>query len=59
MPQTVRPNDWTRSERRRTADSNQRVRPCGKRLREAVDERGEPLYTTRDWAAWVLTGEPR
>ncbi len=28
------------------------------RLREAKDERGEPLYTTRDWAAWVLTGEP-
>ena len=28
------------------------------RLRNAVDERGEPLYTTRDWAAWVLTGDP-
>ncbi len=29
-----------------------------KRLRDAVDERGNPKYTTRDWAAWVLTGEP-
>lgn len=27
------------------------------RLRDALDERGAPLYTTRDWAAWVLTGE--
>jgi len=30
-----------------------------KRLREAQDERGQPRYTTRDWAAWVLTGDPR
>ena len=29
-----------------------------KRLRDARDERGEPLYRVRDWAAWVLTGEP-
>jgi tetratricopeptide (TPR) repeat protein len=28
------------------------------KLREAKDERGAPKYTTRDWAAWVLTGEP-
>lgn len=28
------------------------------RLCNAHDERGEPLYTVRDWAAWVLTGEP-
>jgi CHAT domain-containing protein len=28
------------------------------RLREAKDETGRPRYTTRDWAAWVLTGEP-
>ncbi|MFN0007656.1 MAG: tetratricopeptide repeat protein [Planctomycetota bacterium] len=27
-------------------------------LREAKDERGRPKYSTRDWAAWVLTGEP-
>lgn len=27
-------------------------------LREAKDERGAPRYETRDWAAWVLTGEP-
>ncbi|MBI5363277.1 MAG: CHAT domain-containing protein [Planctomycetes bacterium] len=29
-----------------------------RRLREARDERGDPKYTLRDWAAWVLTGEP-
>ncbi len=29
-----------------------------KKLRYAVDERGEKKYTTRDWAAWVLTGSP-
>ena len=28
------------------------------KLREAKDERGALKYTTRDWAAWVLTGEP-
>ena len=28
------------------------------KLRDAVDERGQPRYATRDWAAWVLTGEP-
>ncbi len=27
-------------------------------LRDAKDERGHPKYTTRDWAAWILTGEP-
>jgi len=27
-------------------------------IRNAQDERGNPKYTTRDWAAWVLTGEP-
>jgi CHAT domain-containing protein len=30
-----------------------------KSLREAKDEHGDPKYTTRDWAAWVLTGDPR
>ena len=29
-----------------------------KKLREAKDERGLPKYSTRDWAAWVLTGDP-
>lgn len=29
-----------------------------KKLRDATDERGRPLYATRDWAGWVLTGEP-
>jgi hypothetical protein len=29
------------------------------RMRVAVDERGQLLYSTRDWAAWVLTGDPR
>jgi CHAT domain-containing protein/tetratricopeptide (TPR) repeat protein len=28
------------------------------RLRDARGPDGTPLYTTRDWAAWVLTGEP-
>ncbi len=28
------------------------------KIRNATDERGRPLYTTRDWAAWVLTGDP-
>ncbi|MFN0009169.1 MAG: CHAT domain-containing protein [Planctomycetota bacterium] len=28
------------------------------RLRDAKDEQGRPKYTLRDWAAWVLTGEP-
>ncbi len=29
-----------------------------KKLRAMKDESGKPKYTTRDWAAWVLTGEP-
>ena len=29
-----------------------------RKLRSAKDERGAPIYTTRDWAAWVLTGDP-
>ena len=29
------------------------------KLRSAKDERGTRLYSTRDWAAWVLTGDPR
>jgi CHAT domain-containing protein len=28
------------------------------RLREAKDESGNAKYTTRDWAAWILTGDP-
>jgi len=28
------------------------------KLRNAKDERGKPLHTTRDWVAWVLTSEP-
>ena len=28
------------------------------RLRDAVNEHGGPRYELRDWAAWVLTGEP-
>ncbi len=28
------------------------------KLRNETDERGGPRYTTRDWAAWVLSGEP-
>ncbi|MFN0006271.1 MAG: CHAT domain-containing protein, partial [Planctomycetota bacterium] len=29
-----------------------------KKLREAVDRSGRLRYSTRDWAAWVMTGEP-
>jgi CHAT domain-containing protein len=29
-----------------------------KKLREARDPNGRDLYETRDWAAWVTTGEP-
>ena len=29
-----------------------------KMLRDARDAARNPAYTTRDWAAWVLTGEP-
>ena len=28
------------------------------RLRGQTDESGRPRYATRDWAAWVLTGDP-
>ncbi len=27
-------------------------------LRDARDERGKPRHTTKDWGAWVLTGDP-
>jgi CHAT domain-containing protein len=30
-----------------------------RRLREARDEAGRPRYALCDWAAWVLTGDPR
>ncbi len=36
----------------------QALRDAKTKLREAQDERGMPKYTTRDWAAWVLTGNP-
>jgi len=29
-----------------------------KKLRDARDESGSLKFTTRDWAAWVLTGIP-
>lgn len=29
------------------------------RIREALDESGRRKYSTRDWAAWVLTGDPQ
>ncbi len=28
-------------------------------IRNAKNDRGQPKYTTRDWAAWVLTGAPK
>lgn len=30
-----------------------------RKLREARDENGRPQYTLRDWAGWILTGDPR
>jgi len=30
-----------------------------KKLRDTKDDGGAPKYSTRDWAAWVLTGDPR
>jgi len=29
-----------------------------RQLRTARDSRGRPLHATRDWAAWVLSGNP-
>jgi len=37
---------------------HQALREAKKRLRDARDERGNPRYAERDWAAWVLTGNP-
>lgn len=31
---------------------------CTRLERAARDESGAPLYRVRDWAAWVLSGEP-
>jgi CHAT domain-containing protein len=28
------------------------------KLRDAKDETGNAKYSNRDWAAWILTGEP-
>jgi CHAT domain-containing protein len=28
-------------------------------LRSAEDDQGRPKYKLRDWAAWVLSGDPR
>ena len=28
------------------------------KIRGSKDENGRLLYSTRDWAAWVLTGNP-
>ncbi len=29
-----------------------------KKLREQLDADGQPIYTIRDWAGWVLSGDP-
>ncbi|MBK7875964.1 MAG: CHAT domain-containing protein [Planctomycetes bacterium] len=36
----------------------QALKEAKRKLRDAKDEHGDPKYTLRDWAAWVLTGEP-
>ena len=27
-------------------------------LRDATDKQGEPAYSLRDWAGWILSGDP-
>ena len=29
------------------------------KLREMKDEEGRPKYSEKDWAGWVLTGDPK
>jgi CHAT domain-containing protein len=36
----------------------QALKEAKRKLRDAKDEHGDPKYGLRDWAAWVLTGEP-
>jgi CHAT domain-containing protein len=36
----------------------QALKEAQRKLRDAKDEQGNPKHTLRDWAAWVLTGEP-
>ncbi|MBL8769219.1 MAG: CHAT domain-containing protein [Planctomycetes bacterium] len=37
---------------------HQALREAKQSMRNAKDDEGRPLYSTRDWAGWVLTGEP-
>jgi CHAT domain-containing protein len=34
------------------------LRGAKSKLRSALDERGEPIYATGDWAGWVASGRP-
>jgi CHAT domain-containing protein len=36
----------------------QALREAKRKLRAARNPDGSPRYLTRDWAAWVLTGDP-
>ena len=29
------------------------------KLRRQLDEDDQPVYTVRDWAGWVLSGDPK
>jgi CHAT domain-containing protein len=44
---------WLRGENKAQALWN-----AQQKLRRAKDPDGEPIYRTRDWAAWVLVGDP-
>ena len=35
------------------------LRAAKRRFRDAKDDKGRPRYVVRDWAGWVLTGEPK
>jgi len=45
---------WVKKRGKATA-----LREAEMKLRNAKDERGRPKYATRDWAGWVLSGDPR
>ena len=35
------------------------LRAAKRKFRDAKDDKGRPKYVVRDWAGWVLTGEPK
>lgn len=54
-------NHWPESHRRIWIEKKPEARALWEAklaLRAKKDPQGNLLYTTRDWAAWVLTGAP-